>query len=170
MQNCKICKHNIIETKYTNIYVCTNCFHIENLENNINIELGNICIFNNINEKIIWIDAIEELDKPDIVFEILKNLNITENIYIKIELFYINNQAEIKYKKNYFNVNSLKIFCELNDFNIIDIYQVKNKNEIFHIFKIKGKDEENMYNCINLYECMYEELINNVYNIYNYIN
>jgi hypothetical protein len=178
---CKICKNNIIKTKRDELYICKYCCHIENVaELNENDEfylnniknIGNICILKIQNRYIIWIDLVYLLYDPNILFDWLKqnNLGNNINIYIKIPIIKkILNGTDEYNQSHYFNINSIKLLCDNHDFYIDKLYKIENINEMYYIFNIKRKIEEYNYHCVDVYSHMYDEIIENIYDLEKYI-
>lgn len=158
---CKICKNILIKTKIDYLYICKNCFHIQNSKNT-NISKG-YCLHNKYS---IWIDIIHLLDDPHLLFTWINSLSNIINIYIKVPCL----NDKLNKNKNYdcihyFNINSMKLLCEINKFNIIDLYQINIFDEIFYIFQIKEKDKEYDHNPFDIYEHIYNEIINDIYDL-----
>jgi len=129
--------------------------------------LGNIYIFNKNNNVNIWIDLIHNLTNCKLIFDWLKYIEIDYgnnfNVFIKIPIL----NTQYKYKQ-YFNLNSLKLLCENNDFNIIDLYK-GNIDELFYIVQIKKKDIVCYNRNFNIYKYIYDEMLLNTYDLDYYI-
>lgn len=175
MNKCNICKNEMVETHIQDLFLCNYCFFVENLRIDYNFENSGIVynIKKTNNKNFIWFDLLHLLNDPNVLFEILKEITTDDYnniIFIKIESLNgdINNH-NLKQYNSYLNINCIKLLCELHKFNIVELYKIDKNNEIFYICEIKKHNEEYSNHNSILYEYMYKEMIDNIYDLVNYI-
>lgn len=177
MNYCLICNSLMIETKVKDIFICSNCFHITNF-NETNIKsCGNICILQKKeeNKNYMWVNFLQYYKNPHLGFNLINDVKKEyekEFNSLFIQLPYINGKLSCLENYNsfhYFNINSMKILCELYNFNIIDLYKVNKLNELFYVFELQNKNEEHNNKNFDIYKHIYDELTNNLYDICSYV-